>query len=127
MLKRIVDKVSSAVTRRGFISSFTSACSVIVLGAFGLEQVAMAKAYPEKCCTLCSLTRCTNIATQCAGTWCWTCSFTQGNSCTTYQCLECYNSNSPRNCFGACDQYPMCQRPCDNIVCSQFTPAGKCL
>jgi hypothetical protein len=124
MVSRIVERLSKAVSRRGFLGRAASAGSALALGILGFDQPAKAltKLY---CCNLCSSTLCENQI--CTGGWCWTCMYKDhpvGN-CEIVDCVECY-SGGPSDCYNTyCVGGGMCQHPCANVICSYAVPSGN--
>lgn len=122
MLDKFVDELGRAISRCNFLGRTVSACSALVVAAFGLDRI---PGYTVVgCCDLRHSRRCKGdnpLEWACAGTWCWTCGThrTTGR-CTIFRCYECYNINAEAECFNSdCEGGFGCGTIRGNIVCSK--------
>src|SRR5438309_1631664 len=92
MLEALSDRLSVAVSRRGFLGTSASAAGAIALALFGIKP-AYAALYDINGCSLCGdPAKCS--FTNCACTWSWN-GVPQDNgdgTCSHYLCKECYTS-----------------------------------
>ena len=99
MFAKLVEQLTEAVSRRGFLQRMGQAAAAIGLVLAGVD---VAKAVVAMCCDLClpPSASCSGCTCQ----WCWTCPHTDG---CVYSCNECYsgatgawcnNRTSPAGC-----------------------------
>jgi hypothetical protein len=119
MLGVLFEKVSEAVSRRGFLKRLVQATGAIGLVLAGVE---VAKGVVVKCCDLCNA-----ASVSCSGCvcqWCWTCNFDTGDGCT-YSCNECYSSSGTwcnnRTTASGCPRTSLGQTTGSDLNCSQTT------
>jgi hypothetical protein len=107
MSEKVIEKLTEAVSRRGFLGKLSGAAAALVLSLFGAAKPALAIAYVA-CCTLC-LQPGTCSYSGCACQWSWVCEHTDGSF---WRCFECYAAPS------------YCGPECRNIKCSRAVPTN---
>ena len=123
MLSKLVEELTRAVSRRGFLGRAASISGAVALAVLGLNGVASAIKGPNDCCNLCIRTPCDYSG--CVAEWCWTCCAARGDLGVLWKCSECYSVDPGANCKNTqCDVGQFCT--CVHVKCSKATTFGHC-